>query len=124
MLFHSVIGEDMREERSPSFFNTSEVSVVLNYVEELLQARKGGMKLKPEDIGIISPYRKQVCYSSKMGRMKWAAGGRENLLIKSDTNKAVKPQKLGRGFQFWTYNRNAICSQKEANQQIHCSPLL
>ena len=52
----------MREERSPSFFNTSEVSVVLNYVEELLQARKGGMKLKPEDIGIISPYRKQVSY--------------------------------------------------------------
>ena len=54
----------MREERSPSFFNTSEVSVVLNYVEELLQARKGGMKLKPEDIGIISPYRKQVCFYS------------------------------------------------------------
>ena len=61
VLFHSVIGEDMREERSPSFFNTSEAAVVLNYVEDLLQTRHGGIKLKPEDIGIISPYRKQVC---------------------------------------------------------------
>ena len=61
MLFHSVIGEDMREERSPSFFNPSEVAVVINYVEELMATRKGGIKLKPEDIGIISPYRKQVC---------------------------------------------------------------
>ena len=76
MLFHSVIGEDMREERSPSFFNTSEVSVVLNYVEELLQARKGGMKLKPEDIGIISPYRKQVPY--KLFEHIWATT-RENV---------------------------------------------
>ena len=61
VLFHSVIGEDMREERSPSFFNPSEVAVVINYVEELMATRKGGIKLKPEDIGIISPYRKQVC---------------------------------------------------------------
>ena len=61
VVFHSVIGEDMREERSPSFFNASEVAIVINYIEELMAARKGGMKLKPEDIGIISPYRKQVC---------------------------------------------------------------
>ncbi|XP_052781823.1 putative helicase MOV-10 [Mya arenaria] len=60
VLFHGVAGEDMREERSPSFFNPVEVAVVTKYVEELLACRTGGINLKPADIGVISPYRKQV----------------------------------------------------------------
>ncbi|KAL4226712.1 Helicase MOV-10 [Mactra antiquata] len=60
MLFHGVVGEDMREERSPSFFNPQEVSIVVNYVEELMACKKGGINLKQSDIGVISPYRKQV----------------------------------------------------------------
>lgn len=58
VLFHGVIGEDMREERSPSFFNPQEVAIVVQYVEELMAYRK--VKLKETDIGVISPYRKQV----------------------------------------------------------------
>jgi len=58
VLFHSVIGEDMREERSPSFFNPQEVAIVVDYVKHLMEYRK--VKLKESDIGVISPYRKQV----------------------------------------------------------------
>lgn len=58
MLFHGVIGEDMREERSPSFFNPDEVSIVVDYVKHLMDIKK--IKLKESDIGVISPYRKQV----------------------------------------------------------------
>lgn len=58
VIFHAVIGQDEREERSPSFFNAAEVSMVIYYIELLLQ--KKGYRLQPKDIGIISPYRKQV----------------------------------------------------------------
>lgn len=60
LVFHGVVGEDMREERSPSFFNPQEVAVVVQYVEDLMTCKKGGINLKQSDIGVISPYRKQV----------------------------------------------------------------
>lgn len=60
IIFHGVIGQDMREARSPSFFNAEEVSVVHSYVNSLLKEKKRGLKINPKDIGIISPYRKQV----------------------------------------------------------------
>ncbi|ELU10294.1 hypothetical protein CAPTEDRAFT_119799 [Capitella teleta] len=58
IVFHGVIGEDMREDRSPSFFNPQEVDVVVGSVEDLLNAK--GFRAKQKDIGVISPYRKQV----------------------------------------------------------------
>ena len=60
IVFHGIIGQDMREERSPSFFNPEEVVLVERYVKQLLEARAGGMNVKQEHIGIITPYRKQV----------------------------------------------------------------
>jgi len=58
MVFHGVIGRDEREERSPSFFNVDEISVVMRYVASLLDSRRP--KIQQKQIGIISPYRKQV----------------------------------------------------------------
>ncbi|XP_069141749.1 putative helicase MOV-10 isoform X2 [Argopecten irradians] len=58
VIFHGVMGQDEREERSPSFFNAAEVDKVWTYVQLLLQYKN--YKLNPKDIGIISPYRKQV----------------------------------------------------------------
>ncbi|XP_066479370.1 helicase MOV-10 [Tiliqua scincoides] len=63
IIFHGVCGEDQREERSPSFFNTAEIDVLMNYLKKLLveeQGKKGVPKISPKEIGIISPYRKQV----------------------------------------------------------------
>ena len=44
MIFHSVVGVDKRESRSPSFFNVEEVCVVIDYVKELLSTQ-GKMKV-------------------------------------------------------------------------------
>ncbi|TNN76493.1 putative helicase mov-10-B.1 [Liparis tanakae] len=62
LIFHGVMGKDEREANSPSFFNVSEIEVVVDYLTKLMdtQGKKGLPKLCPKDIGIISPYRKQV----------------------------------------------------------------
>uniref|UniRef100_A0A8B9S8E3 RNA helicase n=1 Tax=Apteryx owenii TaxID=8824 RepID=A0A8B9S8E3_APTOW len=62
IIFHGVSGEDKREARSPSFFNTAEIEVLLGYLKKLLQGGgKGGCPTaSPADVGVISPYRKQV----------------------------------------------------------------
>ncbi|KAL2103238.1 hypothetical protein ACEWY4_000106 [Coilia grayii] len=63
VIFHGVLGKDEREANSPSFFNRSEVEVVVAYLRKLLlqpQGKKGLAHIAPKDIGIIAPYRKQV----------------------------------------------------------------
>ncbi|GFO01919.1 RNA helicase mov10l1 [Plakobranchus ocellatus] len=55
VVFHGVRGEDMREANSPSWFNPGETMQVMCYLQGAL---KEGVQ--PEDIGIITPYRKQV----------------------------------------------------------------
>ncbi|KAM6044388.1 LOW QUALITY PROTEIN: helicase MOV-10 [Chlamydotis macqueenii] len=62
IIFHGVCGEDRREAKSPSFFNTAEIEVLVHYLKKLLQSRgKGGCpSVPPREVGIISPYRKQV----------------------------------------------------------------
>ncbi|XP_062855111.1 putative helicase mov-10-B.2 [Trichomycterus rosablanca] len=62
LIFHGVKGKDEREMNSPSFFNTSEITVVVDYLKKLLltQGKKGIATISPKDIGIIAPYRKQV----------------------------------------------------------------
>ena len=41
MIFHGVVGEDKREARSPSFFNAEEAVIVVDYIQDLLTAKKG-----------------------------------------------------------------------------------
>ncbi|NWR61096.1 SDE3 helicase, partial [Bucorvus abyssinicus] len=62
IIFHGVCGEDRREAKSPSFFNTAEIEVLVQYLKKLLQSRgRGGCpSVSPKEVGIISPYRKQV----------------------------------------------------------------
>ncbi|KAK7146112.1 hypothetical protein R3I93_013748 [Phoxinus phoxinus] len=62
VIFHGVIGKDDRESNSPSFFNISEINIIVDYLKKLLltQAKKGIAKISPKEIGIIAPYRKQV----------------------------------------------------------------
>ncbi|KAM6980838.1 putative helicase mov-10-B.1 [Aplochiton taeniatus] len=62
VIFHGVMGKDEREANSPSFFNVSEIEVLMDYLTKLkqTQGKKGLPKLTPKDIGIIAPYRKQV----------------------------------------------------------------
>ncbi|XP_070758397.1 putative helicase mov-10-B.1 [Enoplosus armatus] len=62
VIFHGVMGKDEREANSPSFFNVSEIEILVDYLIKLMetQGKKGLPKLSAKDIGIIAPYRKQV----------------------------------------------------------------
>jgi helicase MOV-10 len=59
IIFDGVEGEDMREANSPSWFNPDEAQIVKKYVDLLVKDTKKN-RCKPEDIGIIAPYHKQV----------------------------------------------------------------
>lgn len=61
LLFHGVLGKDERECNNPSYFNPDEIRIVLGYVVSLLDGKNGLHRRVNEcDIGIVSPYRKQV----------------------------------------------------------------
>lgn len=62
IIFYGVLGEDQQEANSPSFFNTEEITIVIQYLKSLLlvQGKKGISKILPKEIGVITPYRKQV----------------------------------------------------------------
>lgn len=62
IIFHGVSGEDQREGNSPSFFNALEIEALVTYLKKLLQSqgKRGRSRISPKEIGIISPYRKQV----------------------------------------------------------------
>ncbi|KAL3923501.1 MAG: hypothetical protein SGPRY_004197, partial [Prymnesium sp.] len=56
--FHGIVGEDMREDNSPSWFNPHECLLVLNYVRALRDVK--GKPIRPGDIGVITTYHKQA----------------------------------------------------------------
>ncbi|XP_071810041.1 RNA helicase Mov10l1-like isoform X1 [Asterias amurensis] len=58
LLFHGVLGDDMRDGNSPSWFNAVEVIQVIKYIQGLLASTSP--VIGPDDIGVITPYRKQV----------------------------------------------------------------
>lgn len=55
LVFHGVRGENYQEPDSPSWCNPAEVYHVVRYLQLLLN-----QKINPKDIGVITPYRKQV----------------------------------------------------------------
>jgi RNA helicase armi len=56
IIFHGIKGENHRDSESPSWYNPEEATQVYLY---LLKLYKYG--LEPDDIGVITPYQKQVC---------------------------------------------------------------
>jgi len=56
IIFHGIVGECKQEADSPSWFNPQEVWQVCVYVKSLIEDEH----IKPEEIGIVAPYRKQV----------------------------------------------------------------
>lgn len=55
IIFHGVNGENCKDDDSPSWYNLEEATQVYLY---LINLYKYG--LSPNDIGIITPYQKQV----------------------------------------------------------------
>ena len=61
VVFDDVIGKDTRKPDSPSFYNPAEIIKIVEWVDRLLNDTKG-IGVRAEDIGIISPYRKQASF--------------------------------------------------------------
>ncbi|KAJ7154607.1 RNA helicase [Mycena filopes] len=59
LIFHGILGKDDREGSSPSFFNIGEATLVKKYVLALVGDRK--LRIRPEEIGVITPYHAQRC---------------------------------------------------------------
>ena len=59
MIFHGVEGTAEQHRDSPSWFNDLEAVCVMEYVKNLL-LETNGIKVEAKDIGIISPYHRQV----------------------------------------------------------------
>lgn len=55
LVFHGVRGENMQQNDSPSWYNPHEAIQVFFYLNRLYS-----LGLSPDDIGVISPYTKQV----------------------------------------------------------------
>lgn len=55
LVFHCVKGKDCKEYLNPSWFNPNEAFTCLTYVHRLYKAG-----LRPEQLGIITPYRRQI----------------------------------------------------------------
>ncbi|PSN29852.1 hypothetical protein C0J52_25288 [Blattella germanica] len=60
VIFHGILGQEKREGRSPSFYNTYEMQQVMWYVGELLKGGENRTPVPQSDIGIIAPYIRQV----------------------------------------------------------------
>ena len=44
LIFHGVIGQDLKEESSPSFFNIEEIIIVRDYIKKLLEMRQNKVR--------------------------------------------------------------------------------
>ncbi|XP_022081525.1 putative helicase MOV-10 isoform X2 [Acanthaster planci] len=103
IIFHGVEGVDEREGQSPSFFNKAEIQIVIEYAQDLLEKR-GGKRVKEADIGIISPYRRQVqkikevLKKRKITNIKVGSveefQGQERLVIIVSTVRSTKPEHI------------------------------
>ena len=58
LIFRGIIGQDLKEEMSPSFFNPAEAVTVLDYVKEITGMKEN--RVAAREIGVITPYRRQV----------------------------------------------------------------
>ncbi|ALC42219.1 maker103 [Drosophila busckii] len=92
VLFHAVQGKTRREKNSTSSFNELEASLVYSYVMHLMRnGLGGGVMVKQEDIGVVTPYVAQCRLLSRSlserGQRQVEVGsvekyqGREKLII-------------------------------------------
>jgi len=59
ILFYGVTGKDEQEGNSPSWFNATEASQVFKFIQSLMSS-KLKQRVSANQIGVVTPYRKQV----------------------------------------------------------------
>ncbi len=100
LIFHGVEGQDSREGNSPSWFNSEECQIVKQYVDLLINGTRSN-RVKAEEIGIVSPYHKQVQKISmllrqynhgdvKVGSVEEYQGSEKRVIIISTVRSSVE----------------------------------
>lgn len=59
IIFETVSGVCEVDENSSSFYNMKEIETVMRYIIELLDGKWNNEEVSLNDIGVVSPYRKQ-----------------------------------------------------------------
>ena len=99
IIFHGIEGEDTREANSPSWFNPDEAQIVKMYVELLVNQTRAN-RCKPEEIGVIAPYHRQVqkirlllnahgFHETKVGSVEEFQGSERPVIIISTVRSTV-----------------------------------
>jgi helicase MOV-10 len=60
IILHSSTESSEKEPNGTSWFNLHEIDIVKHYVDQLLENGIDGKEIKPQDIGIVSPYKSQI----------------------------------------------------------------
>ncbi|KAL0376647.1 UNVERIFIED_CONTAM: putative RNA helicase SDE3 [Sesamum calycinum] len=103
LLFIGIQGCDEREGSNPSWFNRIEASKVVEIIRLLIE-EKG---LKEDDIGVITPYRQQVCkirgalenivkLNIKVGSVEQFQGQERQVIIISTVRSTIKHNEFDR----------------------------
>lgn len=99
MMFHGLIGKELKESGNPSWMNPAEIIQIIRYVKLL----KSELKVEESEIGIISPYRKQVqklrimlaavnVHEIKIGTVEEFQGQERNVIIVSTVRSQSVPE--------------------------------
>ncbi|XP_065080327.1 putative helicase MOV-10 [Ochlerotatus camptorhynchus] len=70
LIFYPVVGKMKQDKNTFSMFNETEARQVMFYVGDLLQNGVNGKPIQQSDIGIVSPYAKQVLFLKQFCRSK------------------------------------------------------
>lgn len=122
VLFHAVEGENMQESNSPSWFNPQEAEQVMCYVHLLISNTKP--PLKPEEIGIITPYARQAqkirkllaraeILNLKVGSVEMFQGQERRIIIVSTVR--ADPSKVSHDLR---HNLGFVASPKRFNVTV------
>lgn len=99
LIFHGVEGQDSREGNSPSWFNSEECQIVKQYVDKLTKGTRSN-RVRADEIGIVSPYHKQVQkismllrqynHDCKVGSVEEFQGSEKRVIIISTVRSSVE----------------------------------
>lgn len=104
MIFHNVKGTCSQDPDSPSYYNFDEVKVVMEYLDKLVSKTLNNKLIRQKDIGIVTPYKKQVqklltaCRGRKwndimVGSVEQFQGQERMIIIASTVRSAVGKMK-------------------------------
>lgn len=72
LIFHGAVDKEKREEFSFSIYNLKEISITIKYLKLLMGKKLGPLKVKQQNIGIITPFKlQQIKIKKELQKRGW-----------------------------------------------------